>query len=156
MSVWSLRPQYTHAPDVKGFTCNNLINEEKEQKKLCVPQYQRLGRETSFMREIMVRQTSQIPHGTSGPTDSSKFTNMHTYIYATIQKYYVSKTLSNNRPSLLTQRLPHSAITTINNPLTRSDTRSVLFIGHNKYTSSKHILSTLRKTSTYTYDNPEN
>ena len=27
----------------------------------------------------------------------------------------VSKTLSNNRPSPLTQRLPHSAITTINN-----------------------------------------
>ena len=34
----------------------------------------------------------------------------------------VSKTLSNNRLSPLTQQLPHSDITTMNNPLTHSDT----------------------------------
>ena len=51
--------------------------------------------------------------------------------YATKVLYYwclysictdVSKTLSNNGPSPLTQRLPHSPTTTMNNPLTHSDT----------------------------------
>ena len=39
----------------------------------------------------------------------------------------VSTTLSNSRPSSLTQRLSHSAITTINNPLTHSDTLHYLY-----------------------------
>ena len=106
----------------------------------------------------------QSPIKTLIPTPLLQVAGDCSYVFTHVKVLYywclynrctdVSKPLSNNRPSPLTHRLPHSANTTVNNSLTHTDT--ALFIVHNNYTSSKHIVLPLRNTSTHTYVHPGN
>ena len=126
------RPQYTQEPEVKQFSFNHLIKEEKDQEKI-------------LRTPVTATRTGYEFHvGNNGEANQSKYPmelrarltrqNLQYCMYNTLRYkvlYYwclynictdVSKTLSNNRLSPLTQRFPHYATTPVNNPLTHIDT----------------------------------
>ena len=123
------RPQYTQEPEVRWFSFNHLIKEEKDQEKILrTPVTATRTGDEFYVGNNGEANQSKYPIELRARLTRQKFNHAR---YATKVLYYwclysictdVSKTLSNNRPSPLTQRLPHSAITTMNNPLTHSDT----------------------------------
>ena len=117
------RPQYTQEPEVKQFSFNHLIKEENYQKKIMrTPVTATRTGDEFYVRNNGDANQSKYPIELRARLNRQNSCMYNTLRYKVL--YYwcmynictvVSKTLSNNRPSPLTQRLPHSAITTINN-----------------------------------------